>query len=64
MVDTLIGPAGHSATRPAETARNTEHDHAPIPRQLTVDMIARGLGTTEKCLTVTRDLVKVRKFFF
>lgn len=63
MVDTRIGPAGHSATRLVETERDTEHDNAPIPRQLTVDMIARGLGTTGKCLTVTTDRVKVRNIF-
>ena len=60
MVDTLIGLAGRSATRPAERARNTEHDTVPIPRQRTVDMTARGLGTIKKCQTVTKDLVKVR----
>lgn len=63
MVDILTGPAGHSAIRHAETARNTEDVIVPIPRPLTVDMIARGLGTTEKCLTVMMDRVKVRNIF-
>ena len=60
MVDILTGPAGHSVIRHAETARNTAHATVPIPRRLTVDMIARGLGTTEKCLTVMMGPVKVR----
>ena len=63
MVDILTGRAGHSAIRHAETARNIEHANVPIPRLLTVGMIARGLGTTEKCLTVMMDRVKVRNSF-
>ena len=63
MVDILTGPAGHSAIRRAETAGNTVHDSVPIHRRLTVDMIARGLGKTKKCLTVMMGLVKVRIFF-
>ena len=63
MVDILTGPAGHSAIRRAETAGNTAHDSVPIHRRLTVDMIARGLGKTKKCLTVMMGLVKVRSFF-
>ena len=63
-VGTRIGPAGHSATRPAETAKNTEHDSVPIPLLNTADTIARGLGTTKKCLFVTMDRVKVRNIFF
>ena len=62
MVDILTGLAGHSATRHAETARNTGHDTVPIHRRLTVDMTARGLGRTEKCLIVMMDPVKVRNF--
>lgn len=63
MVDILTGPAGHSAIKRAETARNTEHDIVPIHRRLMADMIARGLGTAKKCLTVMMGLVKVRNFF-
>jgi len=64
MVDILTGPDGHSVTRHAVTARNTEHATVPIPRRLTVGMIARGLGTTEKCLTVMMDRAKVRNVFY
>lgn len=63
MVDILTGPAGHSAIKRAETARNTEHDIVPIHRRLMADMIARGLGTAKKCLTVMMGLVKVSNFF-
>lgn len=63
MVDILTGPAGHSAIRHAETARNTEHAIVPIRRPLTVDTIARGLGTIERCLTVMMGRVKVRNIF-
>lgn len=63
MVDILTGPAGHSAIRHAGTERNTEHAIVPIPRPLTVDTIARGLGTIERCLTVMMGRVKVRNIF-
>ena len=60
-VATLIGPGGHSATRPVETARSTAHDHAQIPRQLTAAMTALGLGVIRKCPFVMMDLARVRK---
>ena len=60
MVVILTGPVGHSAIRHAETARNTEDAIVPILRPLTVDMIVRGLGTIEKCLTVMMARAKVR----
>ena len=60
-VATLIGRAGHSATRPVGKARGTGQDPAPIPRLVTVDTIARGLGATRRCLHVMMDLAKVRK---
>ena len=63
MVDILTGRAGHSAIRHAETAENTVRATVPIPRRLTVDMTARGLGKTKKCLTVMMDRVKVRNIF-
>ena len=60
MAVTLIGPAGHSATRHAETARSTAHGLAQTHRQLMAAMIVRGLAATRKCPFATRDLVRVR----
>ena len=60
MVGTLIGPAGHSVTRAVETARNTAHDHAQIPRQQTAAMTAHGLEVTRKCPFVMTVHARVR----
>ena len=61
MAATLIGPAGHSATKPVERVPGTGHDPAPIPLLLTVDTTARGSGATERCHHVMMVRVKVRK---
>lgn len=61
MAATLIGPAGHSATKPVGRALGTGHDPAPIPLLLTVDTTARGSGATERCHHVMMVRVKVRK---
>lgn len=61
MAATLIGPAGHSATKPVGRVPGTGHDPAPIPLLLTVDTTARGSGATERCPHVMMVRVKVRK---
>ena len=58
------GPAGHSVTRPVEMARNTAHDLAPILRQLTVAMTARGLVAIRRCHFATTGLARVRNIPF
>lgn len=61
MAVTLIGPAGHSVTKPVGRVPGTGHDPAPIPLLPTVDTTARGLGATERCHHVMMVRVKVRK---
>ena len=62
MAATLIGPAGHSATKPVGRVPGTGHDPAPILLLLTVDTTARGSGATERCHHVMMVRVKVRRF--